>query len=298
MKYFIPSAGRAASTPHYTAGLFPWATVLLHSEKEEAEYRKHGLSNPVLITGPSQRFAGKAVSMNAALERCVAIGEWICFADDDLRGIEALPSPYYEDPTFPKDTMPRKQAVALYKTSALSRLDDIFQDTIQEAERVGANLCSFATTNNYYFRSRKWGYASRVDGCLLLMRKTGHPVPLRHMDDMFLLAEHLTRDGAIVVNRYLFPNPMHFHPGGLGTVPERYHIRQKEIQELLSTYPGLFNGAWKAHKGDPYPDVRLRLSTREQVAKWRPLSYNHGYVSSPHGRDAQLGSPLHPSGPV
>ena len=265
---FIPSKGRAGIIGGATSRIFPDAPVIVHNDAEAALYQQSNIPNPIIVSHEDMSQIGKSLQMRFVLNNFITKGEWVCFADDNLQAITAVDEAYYDGEQFPDDIAPAL-ASRLYNSPVGSeRLESVLAEMRSKAESVGANLCGFASTANYYFRRSKWLHVGWVIGQLCLIRKTELEIPIRHQDDTYITAEHLVRDGRVLINRFVFPGSPHFATGGHGTVAERFIIRTREVRELLDRYNGLFS--IKNPPGMPKnQDVRLRLHTLAQIAKWR-----------------------------
>lgn len=270
MRTFIPSKDRADVIGKQSSVFFPNATIVLHSEEDASLYRRANLPNPIVVSHRAGDLVGKARQMRFVMEEFVEDGEWVCFADDNLQSITMVDEAYYGKDSFPEGLSSQVAQRMYSRPVGRLRLAKILTELQDKAEVVGANYCGFASNNNYYFRKGKWLHVGYVIGQLCIMRKTELKIPLRHHDDTFLTAEHLVRDGRVLINRFVYPMSPHFTTGGHGTVANRVLIRTREVRELLDRYEGLFSV--KNPKGMPKnQDVRFRLHTLDQVAKWRKI---------------------------
>lgn len=268
MRIFILSKGRASIIGSMSSRLFPDATVVVHSDSDAALYRRAKLPNPIMVSDQAGDSVGKARQMRFVMEHFAEDGEWVCFADDNLKSITAVDDSYYGEDTFDEEIAPRLARRIYSRPVGRLRLAEILTELRDKAEETGANYCGFASTPNYYFRKTKWLQVGWVIGQLFIMRKTELIIPLRNQDDTYLTAEHLLRDGHLLINRFVYPMSPHFTLGGHGTVEQRILVRRREVIELLERYGGLFSV--KNPKGMPKnQDVRLRLRTIAQIDKWR-----------------------------
>lgn len=270
MKLFIPSKGRAAtiSTPAALAGAD--YTVLLHSDAEAAAYRAAGRVPPdrILVTHTQAEPAGKTRQMAYALDTLVPPGAWCAFADDNILALTAVRSPECTSPRLLVDT-PGPWRAIYGAACSVARFGRYAEETIAEAERVGARLCGFATVDNPFYRGVRYRYVGYVIGKLILWKN--EPFAWDHaitMDDFHHTAEHLLQYGAVVINNYLWPRARHYLDGGHGLYAHRVPYRLADCARLLQMYPGLLR--IKERKGFVSgTDLQVRLTTPDQVAHWR-----------------------------
>lgn len=276
---WVPSKGRAdhLATPGALAGRLDAGrlTVVVHSAAERLRYR---MANPQLPpecivaseTDPTPP-GGKLrqfewIFREAKMRR----GEWCVLADDNIRTITALPPPYYDELA-----MTAEEAAALRPAFA-EPVDDarwlaICADTARYAERVGAWHAGFATTDNPFFRARKFRAVGWVIGKLTLWRyDPAFRIDTSYgpMDDKWTTAEHLLRYGAVAINNYVKPVSRHYEAGGHGPIAQRGRWCAHMVPRLLAAYPGLYRIKDRPD-GPPDSDLAVRLTTRAQVASWR-----------------------------
>lgn len=282
MKVCIPSYNRHAtiSTHRVFAGCD--YTVLVHTAEQRDKYwtyaKDTGLDPSRIVVTHTE--CGPTVASGLTRQRewaCEhrAEGEWIVFADDNIKALTALERPWYDDQALEefgelaettRTWRPRfKQAITGERF-----VTDHALDTIALCEQVGAHLAGFAVMDNPLFRLKKWRTAGYAIGKLMCWR-VQHDFPWDHsisMEDFYHTAVGLLRDGAVVVNNYVWPQAGHYEAGGMGPYDTRVPWRQHDVQELLQRFPGLFRV--KDRKGFvPNTELALRLHSPKQIATWR-----------------------------
>ena len=269
MQIFCPTLGRAGTIMRDTGALFTDLHCIVQADPQEirsyTQLTPFQVSRCPLVT---PRYKGKSVQIAWALETFVKPGEWVAFVDDDLLGFTALPEPYYGAQSVESAmSMPetRKAMSKAYSEAAITRWQEIVEDTIAEADGVGANLCGFAPSENPFFRQRKWLHCGRVRGEMFLIRRTELQVPVCHHDELWITAAHLARDGCVVINRFAHCASQSWTAGGHGTKEDRLAIMRRDRRELLRAYPALF--AEKESEG--MPEVRFRVNTLDGARRWR-----------------------------
>jgi hypothetical protein len=271
MKVFIPTKNRAATISTHQAFEGEDYTVVVHDETQKALYCENPTIEPsrVVVSGVPGDTFGLTRQREWVCRNLVEPGEWFVFADDNIKSLSAVPEPHYLEPSLP--VQDDKSLKEVYDTPCSpARFMEIGREMCQEAGRVGANLCGFATTGNFFFRGRKYRYAGYVIGKLMLWCNQpdfefDHTVS---MEDFRNTAEHLYRYGAVLINNYVFPVAGHYEQGGMGTYEERIPIRKRDVKLLLKQYPGLFRV--KDRPGfEPNTDLALRIHHPRQIQQWR-----------------------------
>lgn len=278
MKVLIPSYNRhrTISTHKCFAGCD--YTVLVHSMEQLTKYgvyrKDTGLDmDRVRVTDTPP---GLTRQREWGMHNLTTPGEWFVFADDNIRQLTALdPSgeEYWQDELPEQATM--QQTSALYRPMLRCRistgdLNDIFADTVAKCKSVGARLAGFSLTDNPAFRLKKWRTAGYAIGKLMVWQHQDD-FPWNHsisMEDFYHTAVCLLRDGAVVVNNYVWPVAGHYEPGGMGPYEERIPQRIEDVKVLMDHFLGLFRV--KERKGFfPGTELQLRLHSPKQVAAWR-----------------------------
>jgi len=271
MRVFIPTKGRAKIISTHQAFAGADYTIVVHDEAERERYCKNPTVGPahVVVSGVPGDTFGLTRQREWVCQNLVEPDEWFVFADDNIKELSAVAEPYYQQPDLPvQDDASLKGA---YDTACpAARFMEIAGEMSAIADKVGANLCGFATTGNFFFRGKKYRYAGYVIGKLMLWHNRAdfefdHTIS---MEDFCHTAEHLYRYGAVLINNYVFPVAGHYEAGGMGTYEERIPIRKRDVQLLLKKYPGLFR--IKERTGfEPGTDLTLRLHSPKQIQKWR-----------------------------
>lgn len=249
--------------------------VLVHSDDEAEAYHRGphaGSIERLHVTGVPTGRGGQTRQFEAGLRELAEPGEWIVLADDDILALQAVPEPYYHVPDLPVHGPPLngRTWTELYQRSAsVEEFDRIIAEGITRAEKIGARVVGFGTTKNPYFRGKKWRTAGYVMGGLRLWRydpryEFDHSIT---MDDFRDSAEHLRRYGTVLINNYVHALCGMYIDGGLGRHEDRLEDRERDLIALNRAYPGLFRVARKGP--DDYPDLRFRISTPEQIERWR-----------------------------
>ena len=275
MQVIIPSKGRDKTiSTHLIFQDCPDAqvTVLVHNKDELEDYMQNlSVAEQLLVTDVKADAYGLTRQREWAVNHLVEPGEWFVFADDDIRRIECLPEPWYSEDTLELPFKGSPLWRARYRTTCTGDrfIQEIVPDMIELAKDIGAHLCGFATTDNYYFRSVHWRTVGYVKGGLMVLQNCG--VPYNHsitMEDFRYTAEHLLRYGKILINNYARANAGEYRPGGMGTYDARIVRRWRDCRALISRYPGLFR-VKNLKYAIPNTDVGLRTYNEERIEKWR-----------------------------
>lgn len=217
------------------------------------------------------------------IRKRVKRGEWCLHMDDNVLGFYVCDEKFYQaydnfergegglteinrrwDPIIKNP--PGKDFATFYRI--------IVQDTMREADKRGAVLCGFTAQNAAAMRPHKWMDVGYVCGKVMLMKNVGFP--WRHIsvstgEDYALTAAHLLEFGRVLINGWGHPRRKHYAPGGCGTYEERLPEMIRTSAELMERYPGLLRMKTPGPRGIERfeGELRLRLHTVEQIAKWR-----------------------------
>ena len=139
---------------------------------------------------------------------------------------------------------------------------------MERAEATGARYAGFASTDNFFFRRRKWGDIALITGDMFLLRRMpGIEFPMMHIEDYWLSLRELAQVGRVVVNRYARAETTHYDPAGYGTREgPRRKLRDNEVRLMLHRYEGLVRVKERA---GGYPDIALRSYSRKALDAWR-----------------------------
>lgn len=279
MNIFIPTKNRADIIS--TDKLFPKALVVVHNKEQYAKYAKYAdrvsLENVISTSNTKPDAYGLTRQREWCMKRTQP-GEWVLFADDNIHELWGIPDPYYatEELVEIRKAIGAPDLAAVVNKyrpkdkrvmSAQRFLDYVVPECIDKAESVGAHMVGFSVTDNPLFRVKKWGTTSYVSGKMFLLQNTG--MPWDHtitMEDFRNSAWHLREYGRVVINRYIHPRATHYQAGGMGTKNERIPYRLKDIQNLMSEFPGLFR---MKGRGEAYPDLSIRIHGEKSIDRWR-----------------------------
>jgi hypothetical protein len=259
MKVIIPSKGRPDIISTHL--LFKDYLIVVPTNEVE-DYKKNKTIDPSKIIA-SDAESGIANARNWILENLIEEGEWFVFSDDNQKYFTAVDEENYKLP------------FCLDQTAFENRIDEdrfwkIIEDTIKEAERVGAKYCGFATVDDAYFRRRKFRYMGYCMTEISAVQKNSlrfNPL-FSVIDDYEYTASNLLRFGRVVINNYMMPKTKHYEKGGIGTYEERLPHKIKACRLLMLKYPGLFR--YKIKSGcHPKAEIQVRFNSVKQVDKWR-----------------------------
>lgn len=277
MRVFIPTKGRAQAITSHLLFSGMDVTIVVHNEAERADYLCNPTIRPeqVLISDTLMDRAGLTRQREWIMNTLVQPGEWFVFADDNIRRILAVPQPYYTRPLLNAlEYAPDVRKRIFRQNAEPEHLHFAFQESIQVAQHIGAQMVGFAVTDHTLSRGRKFRSFGYVIGKMLLMQH--NTIPFDHsitMEDFRNTAEHLLRNGAVLINNFIVPMAKHYQPGGMGTYDERIAYRQADVAQLLRLYPGLFRV--KQREGfAPNTDLALKISTAKQLQQWRQTMLN------------------------
>lgn len=272
MRVFIPTKGRASSITSHR--LFPGmdVTVVVHNEAERAAYLQQTDITPeqVQVSGVAMDKGGLTRQREWVMRNLIQPGEWFLFADDNIQRITLVPAPYYERPLLqPMEytTEARKRVFEMDPTP--DQFAAALADSVATATAIGAQMVGFSVTDNPLWRGRKFRTIGYVIGKMFLMQHNN--IPFDHtitMEDFRNTAEHLLRNGTVLINNFIAPTAKHYQPGGMGTYEERIAYRQADVGKLLNLYPGLFRVKNRAGFA-PNTDLALKITTQKQLQHWR-----------------------------
>jgi hypothetical protein len=272
LKAFVATYDRPtlATTPKFL-GAFDWY-FLIHNQNQKEKYVASAWDpDKILVTGTEPGELGAAKQHHYAYEHLVEEGEWFLLLDDDITEILRVNEHHYAE-EFLDVTDKSKNWNEIY--SGLvddSILEYLVWDTIQKAERESINYCGFSPMGNPFFRSKKWMYKSPLTNGFRIWRKTpGYPTDyLTHMEDICKAAEHIYRDGKILMNNWVHVrNDIYKMAGGFQSTPNRLAQKARSRQELLARYTWLL----KEHEfkaGKEVPGVTIRKLGDKNITKWR-----------------------------
>ena len=268
MRVFIPSYQRSKtiSTHKAVAGLD--FRVVVHDEEERERYTETLPAERLVVSGVKP---GKPSRQRQWIcENLVNDGEWFLFIDDDVGQMTCVDDANYAETQFNVQSGNGDDWRRVFgQPCEPSRLIEIVEESISVAEQVGAHLCGFAVTPNYFFRGRKWRYAGYVASGLMVWHnvefKFNHAIG---MEDFHYTAEHLATHGLVVLNNWLWHGCRMYIAGGLGSYEDRKEQRARDCQKLMKLYPGLFR-IRRRPDFDVGTDLSVRLHSSTQIARWR-----------------------------
>lgn len=276
MQTYIPSYKRPEDiTTHETLGgvdsPFDWRVVV----NDDAAKQKYTTADNNV---PAGRIVVSGVSGYAEtrtyIENELADGGWYLKIDDNVERLSAPPEPEYSEHSLPVKDPPEEDETDykdLYASEVTpERFTNILHETKNRAERLDAHLCGFATTDNPFFRSRKWSPVGFVLGkcCLIDPTPAEYDTDASGMDDYAFTAEHLLLYGRVLVNRYLLPEAPHYAEGGIGTYEDRLPSKIRACSYLMDKYPGLFRYQDKSGC-HPKAELRIRYHSIDSIDGWR-----------------------------
>lgn len=276
MKIFIPSYNRPKraynlSLPYlFEEAKIPY-TLALHNPQQLELYALHSG-----LPAERMRVMNAPIGMSnirQAILDIVPEGEWLLMMDDNVTGFTAVDDEYQRLEKLPVKQDPKHYRAIYEQKIPLFRFLEYAQETVAKAESIGAKLCGFATTENFFFRDRKWRTVGYVIGRATLIKKTGlkYDLNIQQMDDYAFTAENLRRFGLVLVNNYAVPQKKHYQNGGCGTYTERLQSKIADCQYLMNKFPGLFSYKKKAGT-HPLAELHVRFTREKQVEDWR-MSY-------------------------
>ena len=280
LRVFIPTKNRAESirTHHVFEGAD--YKVIVHDEAQAESYVRGGVvAERIQVSGVLGDAFGLTRQREWVVQNLAYPGEWIIFADDNIRRMTCVSEEWYG-----YDDLPVKEVVPdywrrVYGTECpLKRFMVIADDMASRADQAHLRLGGFASVGNYFYRTRKWSLVGYVIGKCYLVKNEGltydHTLT---MEDFRNTAQHLLEDGAVLINRFIWAEAGHYEAGGMGTYAERVEHRRRDVRQLMWRYPGLFR-VKDRHGFEPGTDLQLALHTTAQVANWRANMRARGKV--------------------
>lgn len=259
IKVIIPSYNRAKTcrSQKYFSDHNLWqVNILVHDEKQRreyerelfpAEYWKKDLTPIRLIQTDTEHTV--TAQRQWALDNLIENGEWFIFADDNIDGVGAMlgAGDNKDHPITQQDFQGRVRGL------------------IKLAEPEKINLIGFATTDNVYFRQKRYGMVGFVLGKLKIVRKSGinYDPAIVMKEDYDFTAAHLLRDGKVIIDRWVRPTAKHFEAGGCGKREDRVEIYKQSTKQLMEKYPTLFRSKKNGE------ELQIRYTSKEQIAKWQ-----------------------------
>lgn len=274
MKVFIPTKNREATISTHKvfddSSFFEYF-VVVHNQEQWQKYaensEKTGIdSNRIVVSNVLADQYGLTRQREWVINNLAEKDSWFLFADDNIKGIQAVPQPNYSFSALPVQENPYLRSEFETPCSQQRFSEEIIPECIQYAEKYNAHHVGFSTVDNFYFRESHWKRVGYIIGKMMLWKNKGE-LQFDHnitMEDFELTAQSLLKYGVSLVNQWVFPVAGHYQPGGMGKKEERFEVRKKDIQILMEKYPNLF----VEKKGD-YPDLKLRIHSKEQIASWQ-----------------------------
>lgn len=237
--------------------------VVLHNDAQADAYIKAGLDKKLIVVSNLPK--GIARTRNFILDELIDSGEWYASADDKVHRTFIVPQPFYASGKLPED--PRAQAQAFKTVATPERFHEVIQEMLQLGERSNSLLCGFSTTDNYFFRKRKFRPVGLVVGKFFLNRKTDlrFDENAETVEDFDFSAAHIMAFGRVLINNFVFAEGKHYLPGGLGPLKDRIALKRKSVAHISEKFPGLIGP--HPTRGDA--ELRFRLHSIKQVMAWR-----------------------------
>lgn len=273
MKVFIPSKNRADTMT--THNVFPDSMVVLHNNEQRLAYMKAGVPKDRIVVSDTKDDAyGLTRQREWVCQYMAEKDEWFLFADDNVKSITCVHPSMYNDSELEVKTPCRGgreswREIYNYDISGAEFLQHFaWADTVL-ADTIGAKMVGYSLTDNYFFRGKKYRQVGYVVGKMYLLKNDvgitwDHTIT---MEDFRNTAHHLLWYGRVLINNFIYPVRQHYMKGGMGTKEERRSYRAQDVRRLMLQYPGLFTR--KKPKPDVPDDLSLRLTTIEQVHRWR-----------------------------
>jgi len=270
LRVYIPTKNRAdIISTHRVLDGFDWQ-VVVHDEQQRAAYLGGGIpEDRIVVSNTPGDVFGLTRQREFVCRQLVKPGEWFLFADDNVKEFVAVDDAHWRYGELPvqdgRDWNP------VFKASCDNeRLQSRLEECIEVAEKTGACVVGFATTDNYFFLGKKYRQVGYVIGKVMLWKNDpsfsfDHTIT---MEDFRNTAQHLLQFGCVLVCNYIIPRANHYQHGGMGSYDERLSWRLQDVKMLLKQYPGLF----RVHdrKGFAYgSDLSIKLSNLKQVSAWR-----------------------------
>ena len=281
---FIPSYNRAGRTR--TPALLDACNVtgykIVVRPSQYADYAQYHKTQNLLTLDAEE---GLTYAREFIRVHCVKRNQWCLQMDDNLQGFYVCNEKFYklydhiERGPGGLTQINRRwdNIIRGPNTDFATFYRVIVEDTIKEAEKRGAVLCGFSVQNSSSMRGpHKFADVKFICGQAMLMKNVGFPwcqITSKTGDgeDFALTAAHLLKFGRVLANMWGAPRKTHYTPGGCGTFEERLPTMITAHDEVMRRYPGLLRVKTRGPKGIERVEgqVRLRLHTLEQVAKWR-----------------------------
>lgn len=241
MKIFIPSYGRAGIITTHQLLKGQDYRILVHDSSEYSSYAQNPTidRNRLVTTGQP---LGIARQRNWVLDHLVEAGEWFCFMDDNIRGFEKLRGGLYDLLAQPVESFGSTFWGPRYKNPVEAKeLMKALSETAEHASDIGTHFAGCATTDNFFFRGKKWRETGFVCTKLAIVRAGTLRFDPRFTakDDVDFSAANLQKYGKVLVNNYLFPRGAHFSPGGIGKKDIRRFYSQQDAALLVKKWPTL-----------------------------------------------------------
>jgi len=273
MQIYIPSYNRAEthSTYYVLKDMGIPSKVVVHTEKDKAEYLKFGMTEEDCLCLNAGK--GLAANRNAILKYVKENDEedWhVQMSDDAIEFTKVHDDYYYKGEVhFPRENPKSMEKYFKIPITTADDLNGVFYEAIDRAREIGAFLIGFAVQDNYFFRSKKWKKTGLVDGrCWILHKNNPSFDPnCDCRDDVSQTAENLYRHGKILINNFMLPDFKRYSSGGLGTPKERYEKRKEECAYLMKKYPTLFK---LKHEPEKFRiDVSFKRNSPKAFENWR-----------------------------
>ena len=265
MKFFIPSYGRAETIKTHVWLPDHDVKIVLHNELEKEKYLEAGRvpEDKIIVSNTPLGIAHQRKFIWDSVEE----GEWLCMLDDNIEYFTAVGEPHYS-----QDELPVKEDKSL--RNVFERKIDFFEfqhiieDTLKEADRVGARMAGFASNPNFFFRGKKFRHVGFILGKTMLFKKNNFvqwDTNIQVKEDYQMTAENLFHFGCVVINNFAIAKYKHYQKGGCGTFNEREQKLKEASEYLVEKYKGLF----RYKKSTDNAEIQVCFKTRKQVENWR-----------------------------
>lgn len=250
-----------------------WFMVVDNDEQAARVIGEAGVPRErVIIAGTPQGLGQCGIAwVREFIERqLVPRGTWYATIDDNISGWTGLPTPMSLLQSVDLDA-PCPVRGATWRQLFASNLDfaDVLAELyalIAECEKLGTWAGGFATTNNHFFRSRKWQHYGYVRAVTAVWKNTGLPFyywPGNMFEDFTRTVDVVERCGCVVVNRYVKPEKPAFEEGGIGSLEARIPNLTAVCDRLIRQYPGLLRPI-----RDKRYSVMFTVHNRKGFDKW------------------------------
>lgn len=274
MKVIIPSRNRSETIS--THKLLPEAIILVDDEQQRQDYLKNPTINPASLTvvNNTQSVNGKAFALNWAMDNLLEAGEWVIFADDNIREFQAVHPDYYDN-----EVQDFKSGTGWHKIyTHPCTADEIIHIALKmkiEAQERGLKFAGCCQVRNYFFRSRKWRDIGICLNKFSVQQDWGYRYPLNRpetkAEDFLLTAVNLLEFGGVLINNYVYTDRGFDEPGGHGTLPERWAAMSAGYEALEQFYPGLWKRTVPPNfpADGPYYNIDIAIHSRSSLERWR-----------------------------